>query len=78
MRDRIKTCATCPNLEYESLGSTRVFGCRLTGEMTPHATTPGVATFWRVPTECPRPDTDVDKRETRALRCEWEELQYEN
>jgi hypothetical protein len=58
-----KTCGDCPHLKHMDMMSCPVFFCGKTDLVIPQNTdgARGVATFHRVPIECPLPDTEVAK-----------------
>lgn len=68
----LKTCAKCPALTCKQLRSARVYGCSHTDTIVPHSTDSEKAVFWRIPLECPLPDSEVHKAETRVDEQEWE------
>jgi len=76
-----KTCYECPNLKLNNTRSMVVAYCgaRDKGPVIPHASdlsddeTKWDLTFWRVPMECPLPDTEVLKSEKRAPVKDWKE-----
>lgn len=48
--------------------------CSLTGNVVPQSfqSDPPLITYWRVPMNCPLPDTEVVKSETKAPVREWQ------
>lgn len=64
----LKTCKGCSNLEIKRLIlNTSIVGCKETGYAVPSVVKAGAKeteiTYTRVPDWCPRPHTEVDKRE---------------
>jgi len=77
------TCAACPAMKVASLGCrSRHAYCTAAGEMdgmiVPHKydgeNSPDNITFWRVPANCPRPDSEVEKNESRIPEKHWVEI----
>ncbi len=62
---RRETCLDCRHQAFQDLGNDVVVAfCKARGGMiVPHKATPKKVEFFRVPMECPRPDTEVVKRE---------------
>lgn len=62
-------CGNCPHLDVQPIANMCVVGCGKTGKMVPHQADNGplgkgpiTITCWRIPMNCPRPDTDVENR----------------
>lgn|GEM_PF-6270806 len=73
----LRTCARCEYLRTQRL--TRgicVVSCHRTGFVVPHAydgaNDPDRVTLWRVPKECPRPSSEVEKRDKPLPQRDWE------
>lgn len=69
-----KTCAECQNLESTLMMRTMTFSCKETGAMVPHHCAEGQATFWRVPLNCPLPDSEVLKGRYMVHPNDWVKL----
>ena len=74
MSKQRKTCHGCQHLKHEpiAMGGTVAY-CGETGGVVPHhfQSDPVEHTYWRVPMNCPLPDTEVLKRENKAPRRDW-------
>ena len=75
----IRTCARCEHLRTQRLNRGMcIVSCGRTGFVVPHAydgaNDPDRATLWRVPRECPRPDTEVEMRDKPLPEKEWETI----
>jgi hypothetical protein len=55
---------------------TEIFYCEKTDSITPGESRKGKMTFWRIPTDCPRPETEVERSENPQPKSEWETLDY--
>lgn len=73
-----RTCGGCNNLKRQDIdGMGFIFGCEKTECVVPHhlhRDNPAKSwevIFWRVPQECPLPDTKVLKSATRAPQRYW-------
>lgn len=63
---KLTTCEKCEHRKSENMGFLSIEGCGLTGLVIPHAAATGQDTiFYRVPLECPRPDSEVIKQEAK-------------
>jgi hypothetical protein len=78
-----QNCAKCPHLEIMPVVNMCVVGCGKTGAMVParahnrdDPSGPVSITCWRVPTWCPRPESEVEKREDRAPESTWTEFEW--
>lgn len=66
MSNKLTTCENCENRKSEDMGFISIEGCALTGLVIPHSAETGKETvFYRVPMECSRPDSEVEKREAK-------------
>lgn len=70
------TCAGCPNLAKNRIPMNGVVcSCAVTGFVIPHHSKAGrdawELTYWRVPENCPLPDSEVRKSAERAPVGEW-------
>ncbi len=66
------TCGNCKNLiSHDTAMGGNFYGCKVTGFVVPHHWDSEEAIFWRVPVNCPRPDSEVVKSETKAPRKDW-------
>lgn len=66
------TCGNCKHLV--KVGSRNwIFGCERTGSVVPHSAdySKDEIIFWRVPVECPRPDSEVVKSQKQAPKKVW-------
>lgn len=86
---RSVTCAGCPHLRHGDFMGLAFAFCDFdgtgNGPIVPHDATlesgkrgdATLVTLWRVPLECPRPDSEVDKRTTKAKPSEWVTVRVE-
>jgi hypothetical protein len=75
------TCGNCPNLKFNTSTGLAVAYCSATdGEfIVPHEGVlkdgkrgnPTMVTLWRIPSFCPRSDSEVLKSGRQAPRAEW-------
>jgi hypothetical protein len=72
------TCGGCAHLELHNLPMNRqIYGCKKTGAVVPQHSSlddscrKRMFVFWRVPLNCPLPDTEVRKSADKAPRSEW-------
>ncbi|MCH2459111.1 MAG: hypothetical protein MK186_13845 [Henriciella sp.] len=75
----MKTCRDCEHLdEMEWPNDMRLFGCKKTGFTIPHAASSEdqQATFFRIPLECPRPDSEVEKKGDKQPHKHWQTLTW--
>ena len=65
-----KTCGDCPHLKRMEMMACPVFFCGKTDFMVPQSAdgVRGIATFHRIPLECPLPDTEVVKSAKPAAK----------
>lgn len=80
-----QTCGGCPNLAFGDMGGLKTAYCSHgrddgDGPIVPHKSElegkvggPSIVTLWRVPMECPRPDSEVKKRRrgSFAPKSDW-------
>ncbi len=66
---KLITCEKCENLNIEDVFGLKMAGCKLTGLVIPHNSDSkkDEMIFHRVPMQCPRPDSEVVKRESLCL-----------
>lgn len=71
---REKTCASCKNLQLFGSSRNGFYGCNKTGEVVPHEFNGGEgwAKFWRIPMNCPRLNSEVEKSSVKIPEKEWE------
>ena len=76
---RLKTCKRCDHLRSMRVmpnDKALIFYCGETEAIIPGESKDGTMTFWRVPENCPRPDSEVEKSDTPQPKREWEILNY--
>lgn len=69
-----QTCGGCPHLvKTPFMRNGFVIGCEKTNSVVPHSAgfVEGVVTLFRVPLECPLPDTEVRKSKSQAKEKFW-------
>ena len=72
-----KTCGHCPHLitrQVDAKTDWYLYGCGAVDRafMVPHKAVQGEPViFWRVPLNCPRPSTEVDKSDQQADPNDW-------
>lgn len=64
---KLTTCENCENLNIENIFGLKLAGCKLTGLAVPHSSDSekDEMIFHRVPLACPRPDSEVVKKECK-------------
>ena len=72
-----KTCHGCPHLKSTKVCTTPFYSCGETGMMVPHCATTHGATFYRVPLDCPLPESEVEKSAAKQPPSEWAELTHD-
>jgi hypothetical protein len=67
------TCGNCEEIKFDKNSRWAVAGCKLTDLVIPHFCEHDKKrlTFWRIPNDCPRPDTEVKKSERQARQNQW-------
>ncbi len=68
------TCGGCANLKRHDMMGCPVYSCQATGFIVPQSSTKELATFTRVPLECPLPAAEVVKSEKPAAKRHWVEV----
>lgn len=74
MSGRRVTCHGCDNLRQQTIAmGGSVAYCAETEAVVPHhfQSDPPEKTYWRIPTNCPLPDSEVVKSENKAPRKDW-------
>lgn len=62
---KLTTCENCENLEFYGRKGNGFYGCSKGGFVVPHSTIGSEPEFYRVPMQCPRPDSEVVKKEAK-------------
>ena len=74
--NKVKTCSACVSLRKKPVLGCPVYYCDVTQDIIPHKTElindkKYLATFWRIPLDCPLPDDFVIKSENKIPESEW-------
>jgi hypothetical protein len=74
-----KTCHGCSNLKYLNMPMSVMAGCDKLSDgnmvLVPQRFKRDTITFWRVPENCPLPDSEVKKSADKADWRDWVEVE---
>lgn len=74
VKERRETCFGCKNLAKQKIAMGGcVAYCAVDNSIVPQhfQSNPPEITYWRIPLDCPLPDSEVKKSETKANKKKW-------